>query len=95
MLDLSANQNIRETLIQTSCLSSLTHIDDEGQRLSKVVLNQLLFVGGEELRVLHILKREVTFVKLPFFFLLLAVSGGGAVSGVEDAVQEELYRSLL
>lgn len=91
LLDLSANQNISEALIRTSCLSSLTHIDDESQWLSKVVFNQLLFVGGEELRILHILQQEVTFMKLLFLFLWITVRGGGAVLCVEDSIQEELH----
>lgn len=93
--DLSANQDVSEALIWTSCPSSLTHIDDECEWLSEVVFNQLLFVGGEELRVLHILQQEVTFVKLPFLFLWISARRWGAVSCVEDSIQEELHWGLL
>lgn len=78
---------------RASCLISVTHVDDERQRLPGVVLDQLLLARGEELRVLHVLQQEATFVWLPLLFL--AVVGEGSVAGVEEPVQEELHRGLL
>lgn len=77
------------------CPHCVTHIDDECQRLSRVVFNQLLLVGSEKLRVLHVLQQEVTFMRPPILIVSLAIKGGGAVTSVEDAVQEELHRGLL
>lgn len=73
----------------------VTHVDDECQRLSRVVFNQLLLVGSEKLRVLHVLQQEVTFMRVPVLVVCLAVKGGGAVTRVGDVVQEELHRGLL
>lgn len=60
-----------------------------------MVFNQLLLVGSEKLRVLHVLQQEVTFMRLPLLFLRIAVKGGGAVTRVEHSVQDELHRGLL
>lgn len=60
-----------------------------------MVFNQLLLTGGEELRVLHILQREVTLMRLPLLFFQLAVKVEGVVSSVEDSIQKELHRGLL
>lgn len=88
-------QHISEALIGTSCLSSLTHVDDKCQWLSRVVFNQFLLVGCEELRVFHVLQGEVTFMRLHLLFLCLILRERGAVSRVEDFIQEELHRGLL
>lgn len=59
-----------------------------------MVLDQLLLVGGEELRVLHVLQQEVTSMWLLLFLLAWAIKDW-AISRVEDSIQEELYRGLL
>ena len=73
---------------------AVTHIDDECEWFSRVVFDQLLFVGGEELRIFHILQQEVTSVRLLLLLLVWAVKGG-AISRVENSIQQELYRGLL
>lgn len=61
------------------------------------MFNQLLLVGGEKLRVLHILQCEVTLIRvfLLLFLLFSTVRRQGALICVEDPVQEELHCGLL
>lgn len=79
--------------------SCVTYVDNESQWLSRVMFNQLLLVGSEKLRVLHVFQQEVILIwviVLSFFiFLFLAVRRRGALVCVEDPVQEEPHRGLL
>lgn len=95
------HQNKHSKCLKTACSwgSCVTYVDNESQWLSRVMFNQLLLVGGEKLRVLHIFQQEVILiwaVVLSFFiFLFLAVRSRGALVCVEDPVQEEPHRGLL
>lgn len=60
-----------------------------------MVLYQLLLVGGEELRVFHILQQEATLLRFPVFLLCLVFRGGRAVPSVDDSIQDELHIGFL
>lgn len=70
----------------------ITYIDDERQWLSRMMFNQLLLVGSEKLRVLHIFQWEATLIRI--LLLFLTVRGRGALICVADPIQEELHWGL-
>lgn len=71
-----------------------THVDDKCERLSRMMLDQFLFVGSVKLRVFHILEREVTSIRL-LLLLQIQLGRGVAIVSVQNLVQVELSRGLL
>lgn len=54
-----------------------THIDNEGERFSRMMLDEFLLIGGVKLWVFDIFKREVTGVR---FFVFVEIQPRGAVT---------------
>lgn len=99
------SQGDSEGVARASRLLRVTHVDDECQRLSGVVFNQLLLVGSEKLRVLYVLQQKVTplqrfyvsflLLLVLLFLIAVAIEKGGAFADVRDGVEEKLHRGLL
>lgn len=93
------NKHFKRLKTARSWGSCVTYVDNESQWLSRVMFNQLLLVGSEKLRVLHVFQQEVILIRVVvfsfFIILFLAVRRRGALVRVGDPVQEEPHRGLL